>query len=187
MYQSMPHANCVNATARAEHSSSPHSGSGCVKSAPSGWVESGDTFRSQPQRSVLTSRVEPEPSSGTGPGRLRITSATSPGQIEPLMGTRTYDSKGDNIPISPDPVTNWKGNATQYSLLSRSSVGRSEIVKVDRGDAAFGFRAMTITDRRMPAGGLETQFRPLIGVHLGAYKLPIFIDGPNPQTEWPRW
>jgi hypothetical protein len=179
------------ATARAEGGPSPHHGSGSAKSAQSAWVESGQKFRSQPQRAVLISRLEPEASSGTSPESPKITSRALPGQvIEPLISSRSYDFRGENLPVNPDPVTAWKGNPSRYSLLSwqpGNSVGRSGIEKVNRRDATFGSSAMTITDGRTPGDGLETQFRPLIEIHVGAYKLPIFLDAPNPQADWPRW
>jgi hypothetical protein len=46
---------------------------------------------------------------------------------------------------------------------------------------------MTIPDKRTPADGLGTQFRPLLEIHLGAYKLPLFLDAPNAQADWPSW
>jgi hypothetical protein len=179
----------LSATALAEDAAVPQHGSDSVKGAQSGWVVSPVPYRSQPEQGMRISRLEPEVAIGTA-ANPRIVSASFPGrEIEPSMSSRTDEVRRNTEPTSPDPVTALQRNTTRYSLLSwprGGSVVHSETEEVNGGIATFGSGVMTIPDKRTPADGLGTQFRPLLEIHLGAYKL-LFLDAPNAQADWPSW
>jgi len=136
--------------------------------------------------------LEPEVASGTGTNRPRIAPAPSTRQLrEPSISSCTYQLRDDYMFTSHDPVTAQDRRTPRFSILScpqRSSFAHIDADKVDGRNAIFGSSTeLTIADLRMPADGISAHFRPLLEIHLGAYKLPIFLDTANPQTNWPRF
>jgi hypothetical protein len=178
------------ATSLAEDAAAPHHGPDSVKRAQSGSVVSPDAHRSQPEPAALISMLEPDVASGTSTNRPGIARAPSRGQVlEPSITSRTYNLTGGYLPIS-HPVTAPDRKTPRYSLLSwplSSSFAHTEADEVNRRNAIFGSSELTIADARMPANGPGGSFSPLLEIHLGAYKLPVFLYAPNPQANWPRW
>ncbi len=180
----------LTATALAEDGAAPHHGRDSVRRAQCGWVVSPDACRSRPEPGVLISMLEPEVASGSGTHRPGIAPASSCGQVlERSITSRTYNLTGDYVPTS-HPVTAPDRKTPRYSLLSwprSSSSAHTKADEVNRRNSIFGCSELTIADARMPATGPGADFRPLLEIHLGAYKLPVFVYAPNPQVNWPRW
>ena len=77
----------------------------------------------------------------------------------------------------------------RFSLLSclqGSSCLHPDADEVNGRNAIFGSTELTPADLRMPVDGVSAHFRPLLEIHLGAYKLPIFLYAPNLQSNTPR-
>ncbi len=178
------------AAALAQDAAAPHRGSDSEKRVQGGWVLSYDAYRSQPKPGALIGMLEPQVASGTGTNRPRIAPAPSTGQVrEPSFSSRNYELRGDYVLTSHDPVTAWDRKTPRFSLLScpqSSSCAHTDAGEVNGRNATFGSTEVTLADLRMPMDGASAHFRLLLEVHLGAYKLPIFLYAPNPQTNWPR-
>jgi hypothetical protein len=134
--------------------------------------------------------LDPQFASGTATNRPAIAPAPVTGQVrEPSTISRTNELRGDYVLTSRDPVTGRDRNAPPFGLLScpqSSSCAHTDTGKVNGRNAIVGSTEWSVADLRMPVDGVIGQFRPLLEIHLGAYKLPIFLYSPNPQTNWPR-
>ena len=175
-------------TALAEDAATPHHGSDSVKRAQSGSVVSPESHRFRPEPVAQISMLEPEVAGGTSTNRPGIDRAPSRGQ-EPSIISRTYELTGDYVPTSHF-TTAPDREPPRYTLLSwprNSSFAHAEAAKVSRREAISGSSELTIADAQMAANGPGRNIRPLLEIHLGAYKLPVFLYAPNPEASWPRW
>jgi hypothetical protein len=177
----------LTATALAGDAAAPHHGCHSVKRAQGGSVVSPDGQRPRQKPAVLISMLEPEVAGGTGSNRPTIAPAPSRGQVlKQAITSRSFKHTGDYVPTSAMTAPDRK--PPRYSLLSwpqSSSFAYTEAAEVNRKIALFGSSEVTIPDARMQ-NGPGGNFRPLLEVHLGAYNLPVFLSGPNPEASWPR-
>jgi hypothetical protein len=176
------------ATVLAEDAATPHHDSDSVKRAQNGSFVRPEAHRPRPEPAAQISMLEPEVASGTSTNRPKVEPAPSRVQ-EPSIISRTYELRGDYVPTSHS-TTAPDEKPPRYTLLSwprNSSFAYAEAAEVSRRKAISGSSALSIADAQMAANGPGGNIRPLLEIHLGVYKLPVFLYAPNPEASWPRW